>query len=289
MQNAGNDTRILEILYLDRDRLLSYASQLYDGLTMMKRIIDMSSNAEIKEIISRQVGILKEKNNKFVGKTSLAVEAGVELETKHQENTVTTSGDVGDIGLLANLFMEEKTEHDNLFLLVEKELFSKGILKEFDSKFCKGGLYRFKGNASFTDWGVIKNTVANITIFKEIDKDIDLGLTSKQGKAFVKLLNMFAFDDVVLNLLTNNGTNILATLNSDHLTMTVEQLRVAYLTKGSIEMTLIGIIPPEGDGRQSPQLGAVSKSINVKQLYKSVLGDVDFKIYPIAAYLNLHS
>jgi hypothetical protein len=182
-------------------------------------------------------------------------------------------------------FSEDKLEHDNLYLLLERGLIEAGILTEADeSTFLhndKSRTIKITAPTRFFDWS---------TIHKLCEKPDDIrGLmnteqkkgfqSNQQLKGIRQILNIFSIGEITAHLQVGRKT-IVSSLNKDHLVITIDQLRAMYILPGDVCVTIVGFLP-QTHTQSSNQVG-LAGSLDMGDLWKAMVGEVDLVLDPIA-------
>lgn len=323
--DAGNDTerpKLREILYLDRPRLLSYASQLTDGVSAMRRMLAGTETGSVISGMARELEETKRQEN--TGKAEGGVPGilnmgGQAVRETTERRTYTTGGDQKTRRELEAL-LEDKVDLDNLLLLTEQQLRERSILRDFDGT-QYGGLLRFHGSLSFADWTIVHDLLKDLSVLSFLDKDASpqpapapqatkggrgrarggrpqqaekeiAGVKPQDASAMAKLLKILSLSDITghmavprnhMGVSTMALMALMASLNPAHLTMTLEQLRSAYLGR-TIRGTLLGFLPEQAG---LVPVNNLATMIDFNEVFKGLVGDVDYAVHPIAIYVEL--
>ena len=286
-------------IYLDKIKLHSYSSQLFGGVVQLRRLTEnegtkstQSSGEEYTEKIQEdgkegEISIGPKNyaggaSGKTLDKTTLKDGYKKGVNTKADEYLYSTTEDI--------------VEHDYGYLKFEKILINKGILKEInniDELEKYSSLIKITGVCRFTDWDSIMELFRNdnvINLFlQNSDQTINKGSKQKKNeaqnfKALVEVIKVFSIGSVTVN--TNIGdSNIIGTINPEHLCITRDQLRSAYIMPGDVEMTIVGFIPRRGIEKIT--VPGVSGSINMTEVWEALTGEIDLVIEPIAIYTEI--
>ncbi|MFN7413472.1 MAG: hypothetical protein ACK5RT_06120 [Dolichospermum sp.] len=286
-------------IYLDKIKLHSYSSQLFGGIVQIRRLTEnegtkstQSSGEEYKETIQEDG---KEGEISIGPKNYAGGASGKTIDkTTHKDGYKKGINTTSDEYL--NSTTEDIVEHDYGYLRFEEILINKGILKEIKDieeleKY--SSLIKITGVCRFTDWDSIMELFRNdnvINLFlQNSDQTINKGFKQKKNeaqnfKALVEVIKVFSIGSVTVN--TNIGdSNIIGTINPEHLCITRDQLRSAYIMPGDVEMTIVGFIPRRGIEKIT--VPGVSGSINMTEVWEALTGEIDLVIEPIAIYTEI--
>ncbi|WP_353929595.1 hypothetical protein WJM97_14925 [Okeanomitos corallinicola TIOX110] len=291
-------------IYLDKNKLHSYSSQLFGGVVQLKRLIEnegikstQSSDEEYKEKIQEDG---KEGEVSFGPKVHLAGVSG-----KTIDKTTSKNGYKKGVKTQADEYLysttEDIVEHDYGYLKFEEILITKGILKEIndiDELEKYSSLIKITGVCRFTDWDSIIELFRNDNVLNFLSGNSNQ-ITNKgfkpnsqqkrneenQLKFILEVIKVFSIGSVTVN--TNIGnSNIIGTINPEHLCITRDQLRSAYIMAGDVEMTIVGFIPRRGIEKIT--VPGVSGSIDMTEVWEAWTGEIDLVIEPIAIYTEIN-
>ncbi|MDL2342610.1 hypothetical protein QOL99_00410 [Deinococcus sp. MIMF12] len=279
---SGNGTDPREIIYLDRGRLLSYASQLFDGVTVMRRLLEASQHGDIISTLERERETSKEARRTGSAGLNLGAELKGEAERTEGERTLTKTGGDQKLDLAYTALLEEKAELDNVLLIVERELEQRGLLTDFDGS-AASGLVRFQGSLSFVDWTILQSVMADFDTFNKAFGGATQGMKAQDARAFAKLLKILSLSDITAHM-TAQELTITSPLNPEHLTLTLEQMRAVYLPQ-EIEATLLAFMPPPATTPHTRT--GIGASINFEEVLGIFMGETDHTVQPVALYVQL--
>lgn len=279
---GGSATNPREIIYLDRGRLLSYASQLFDGVTVVRRLLEASQHGDIISTLEREREASKETRRAGSAGVSFGAELKGEAEQTESERTLTKTGGDQKLDLAYTALLEEKAELDNVLLVVERELEQRGLLTDFDGG-AASGLVRFQGSLSFVDWTILQSVMADFDTFNKAFGSTTKGMKPQDARALGKLLKILSLSDITAHM-TVGAAAITSPLNPDHLTLTLEQMRAVYLPQ-EIEATLLAFMPPPAT--TSHIRTGVGAEMDFGDLLRMFVGDADYTVQPVALYVKL--
>jgi hypothetical protein len=290
-------------IYLDKIKLHSYSSQLFGGVVQLRRLTEnegtkstQSSDEEYTEKIQEdgkegEISIGPKNyaggaSGKTLDKTTLKDGYKKGVNTKADEYLSSTTEDI--------------VEHDYGYLKFEEILINRGILKEINDieKLEKySSLIKITGICRFIDWDSIielcsKDSVIN-SFLSNSKQNTNKGFKQNsqqkkdeenQFKAGLEIIKAFSIGSVTVN--TNIGnSNIIGTINQEHLRITRDQLRSAYILPGDVEMTIVGFIPRRGIEKIT--FPGISGLIDMTEVWKAWTGEIDLVIEPIAIYTEI--
>ncbi|OBQ40661.1 MAG: hypothetical protein AN485_04305, partial [Anabaena sp. MDT14b] len=202
-----------------------------------------------------------------------------------------------------NSTTEDIVEHDYGYLRFEEILINKGILKEIKDieeleKY--SSLIKITGICRFIDWDSIIELFSHDNVINlflpNSDQNSKKGFKQntqqkkeeenhlKTTKAGLEIIKAFSIGSVTVN--TNIGnSNLIGTINQEHLRITRDQLRSAYIMPGDVEMTIVGFIPRRGIEKIT--FPGLSGLIDMTEVWKAWTGEIDLVIEPIAIYTEI--
>jgi hypothetical protein len=244
-ENLIEEDEVLNLkhfIYLDKIKLHSYSSQLLGGLVQLRRLIEnegikstQSSDEEYKEKVQED----SKEGELSVGPKNYA--GG--FSGKTTDKTIHRDGYKKGVNTKSDEYLysmtEDTIEHDYGYLKFEEILSNKGILKEINDieKLEKySSLIKITGVCRFTDWDSIMEVFKSddvINLFMEnFNQNTDKGFKNNSQenkkeqnkfKATLELIKAFSIGSVTVN--TNIGnSNLIGTLNQEHLRITRDQL-----------------------------------------------------------------
>jgi hypothetical protein len=167
----GNDTRLKHFIYLDRSRLNSYTAQISDGLTQIRRLSETISQRDVSNPIEEYQEQTREKSSAAEGSigASIAMKVGSKGEKKQttKSGVKSQNGSVKESGESRG-FSEDKVEHDNLYLLLERDLIQAGLISEVsDSSYFENPqsqLVKITATTHFFEWAMIDKILESPSI-----------------------------------------------------------------------------------------------------------------------------
>ncbi|QIR40619.1 hypothetical protein HCG51_30615 [Tolypothrix sp. PCC 7910] len=290
-------------IYLDKIKLYSYSSQLLGGLVQLRRLIE---NEGIKSIQSSgEEYTEKVQEDGKEGEISLGPKnyAGG-ISGKTIDKTISKNGYKKGVNTKSDEYLYSTTEdivdHDYGYLKFEEILTKKGILRQINNieqleKY--SSLIKITGVCRFTDWDSIIEAVSSdnvINFFRlNYNQNTEKGFKKNsqqkkneenQFKATVEIIKAFSIGSVTVN--TNIGnSNLIGTINQEHLRITRDQLRSAYIMPGDVEMTIVGFIPRRRIEKIT--FPGISGTIDMTEVWKVWTGEIDAVIEPIAIYTEI--
>ncbi|MBN3945068.1 MAG: hypothetical protein HWQ38_00645 [Nostoc sp. NMS7] len=183
---------------------------------------------------------------------------------------------------------QDKAEHDNLYLVLEKDLVDAGLLHEV----VKGSpfpnpcppLIKITGVARFFDWeSVIQMLEQPDFLWSVLDQQGRQvwGNDKNKLKVFAQLTRTFYMGPLTISMQID-GLNLCASLEPSHLCMTLNQLRAGYVLSGDVELTIVGFTPKRP--LQSNSFPGIVGQFNLQEFFQIFLGQVDFMVDPLAIY-----
>ncbi|AFW93385.1 MULTISPECIES: hypothetical protein [Nostocales] len=308
-ENLIEEDEILSLkhfIYLDKIKLHSYSSQLFGGLVQLRRLTEnegtkstQSSGEEYKERIQEdgKEGEISIGPKNYAGGASGKTVDKTTQKDGYKKGVNTTS----DEYLYSTT--EDIVEHDYGYLTFEEILINKGILKEIKDieeleKY--SSLIKITGVCRFIDWDSIIELFSHDNVINlflpNSDQNSKKGFKQntqqkkeeenhlKTTKAGLEIIKAFSIGSVTVN--TNIGnSNLIGTINQEHLRITRDQLRSAYIMPGDVEMTIVGFIPRRGIEKIT--FPGLSGLIDMTEVWKAWTGEIDLVIEPIAIYTEI--
>jgi hypothetical protein len=293
-------------IYLDKIKLHSYSSQLFGGVVQLRRSTEnegtkstQSSGEEYTEKIQEDG---KEGEISIGPKNYAGGASGKTIDkTTHKDGYKKGINTTSDEYL--NSTTEDIVEHDYGYLRFEEILINKGILKEIKDieeleKY--SSLIKITGVCRFIDWDSIIELFSHDNVINlflpNSDQNSKKGFKQntqqkkeeenhlKTTKAGLEIIKAFSIGSVTVN--TNIGnSNLIGTINQEHLRITRDQLRSAYIMPGDVEMTIVGFIPRRGIEKIT--FPGLSGLIDMTEVWKAWTGEIDLVIEPIAIYTEI--
>lgn len=283
----------VDILYLDRPRLSSYASQLYAGLPRERQLRDWI----VKETrdAGPQVDSESGTTRTTTGKAGLSIP--VALAGEHAESRATIERRQGprrEYGTQEGSEQHTTLEaRDNVLLALLSDLRQRGWLQEFDPNSPAPGLFEVTGPIRFFDWTLISHFLGNWGQLGALARELDKSPkkqppptnslskdSAKAMKTFVSAIGLSGFHAHMSPL----GQPLVAPLANQHLTITIEQMLITYLRDEPVNGTLIAYINPATD--EPVALAGMAKMMSFQSLIDSFIGD-SVKALPLALYFPI--
>ncbi|MGF1981401.1 MAG: hypothetical protein RMY30_038260 [Nostoc sp. CmiSLP01] len=288
---SGNVTNPRHFIYLDRNRLFSYTAQVSDGLPQLRHLLESVSQSNIDNPVEHYTERVQEFSNEAEGslgsKGFVGSVAGKRNNKKIQKKSLKEGGSSAKFESLQTL-SQDKAEHDNLYLVLEKDLVDAGLLHEV----VKGSsfpnpcppLIKITGVARFFDWeSVIQMLEQPDILWSVLDQQGRQAWGNDKNKLRVtaQLTRTFYMGPLTISMQIDD-LNLCASLEPSHLCMTLNQLRAGYVLSGDVEVTIVGFTPKRPF--QSNSFPGIVGQFNLQELFQIFLGQVDFMIDPLAIY-----
>ncbi|MBD2335920.1 hypothetical protein H6G64_02800 [Calothrix sp. FACHB-156] len=289
-------------IYLDKIKLHSYSSQLLGGLVQLRRLIEnegirstQSSGEEYTEKVQEDG---KEGEISFGPKNYAGGISG-----KTIDKTISKNGYKKGLNTKSDEYLysttEDIVEHDYGYFKFEEILTNKGILRQINNieeleKY--SSLIKITGVCRFTDWDSIIEAFSSdnvINYFLNSNQSVDKGFKQNSQKnkkeennfkATLEMIKAFSIGSVTVNTHIGNS-NLIGTINQEHLRITRDQLRSAYIMPGDVEMTIVGFIPRRRIEKTT--FPGISGTIDMTEVWKGWAGEIDAVIEPIAIYTEI--
>lgn len=187
------------------------------------------------------------------------------------------------------ILSQDKIEHDNLYLALEKDLVNAGLLQELNESALSDQLptlIKVRGVARFFDWESIMQLFEKPdALWSFFSEEVRRDLGGNQGKNNLKnlsqLIRTFSIGQITTHMQIGNH-NLTASLNPNHLCMTLEQLRAGYAMPGDVEVTLVGYAPRRST--EQVNFPGVAGQIDMREMWSSLAGQIDLVVDPLAIY-----
>lgn len=289
-QKNGSDINLRHFIYLDRTRLTSYSSQLSDGIIQLRRLTENRGNRFVDNPSERVRESFRETTTD--GEVKLGFAAGKKTNKRNSKTTIKESGVTSTDEYLQS-FSEDKTDYDNTYITFEKQLMESGALSEISEGTVLERytpLIKTSGVSRFFDWESIVKVFNSTCDFNNVINQINPGdnnLTSQIEvfRFLMEVVNTFSIGPITLH--THVGQlSLLSSLNPEHLCITRDQLRAIYVMPGDVEITLVGFTPKRT--LQPTAFPGVAGTVDMAELWQSLVGQVDLVIDPIAVYAEPH-
>jgi len=188
---------------------------------------------------------------------------------------------------------EEKVNHDNIYINLERDLIKANFLKEVDGKllmnnYCHS-LVKIRGLARFMDWNSLKkivNGIGELLPYFDSETRKEFGTNKKELKTAVKALDMFSLGSLTMQAKVDNA-NILASLNEEYLSITLDQLRASYIMPGDVNVIIVGVVA--GEQNFSNHFSGLPGDMDMREILKAFVGKIDKVIDPIAIYTEIEA
>lgn len=284
-----NHPKAREILYLDRPRLLSYASQLNGGLTRFRHLLEASQHGQF----STQPEYTRERRNDQENRGSGGVKAVLELGAEHMRssgatNTVKSGGD-GEGTLATTSLMEEIAVWDDLLLALEKQMTEAKMLTTYRGGEPESRLIQASGLLSIHNWTQVYALLDNVAVIRELikdDPDYDaehwlMKYDPKKSAGLSRALKMMVGQGMTA-ILSMGEDSIGAAINPGFLTMSVDQVRL-MIEDDQIEASILAFVPRRvNKGQEEPE-----KRVSLKKIATPFTGEITMPVQPIAIYCDL--
>ena len=287
---SGNDTKLKHFIYLDRSRLNSYTAQISDGLTQIRRLSETISQKDVNNPVEEYQEQTREKSSAAEG--SIGANIAMKLGSKGEKKQTTKSGFKSQDGSVKESgesrgFSEDKVDQDNLYLLLERDLIQAGLISEvFDSTYfddSRSQIVKITATTRFFEWSMIHKILENPNGIRMLmnPEDQESFPSNELMEMMLYMLNIFSIGSVTAHLEIDTKS-IICSLNPDHFVITMDQLRGMYILPGDTEITIVGFLPKTRP--QSSNITGLAGQFNMSDLWKVLVGDVDFVLEPIAIY-----
>ncbi len=286
----GNAISLKQFIYLDRNRLTSYSSQFSDGIVQIRRITEnnVTRTTENPAQVTRER--FQESSNE--GEAKLGGFGGKKTSKRNRKTTFSEPTGAINSDEESQSFSEDKTDYDNAYLILERQLSERGILTEIDESFqhnTYNPIIKAKGISRFFDWesisSMLNSEFFNIALASGLvntnQGEQQQQIIQLQLNIASQIVNIFSIGAITFHA-HSGGLNLLASLNPDHLCVTREQLRAVYVMPGDVEMTIVGFRP--NNTLQPTVFPGIAGQMNVIDLWRQLVGEVDLVIDPIAIY-----
>jgi len=286
---SGSVINPRHFIYLDRSRLFSYTAQLSDGLPQLRRLLESASRKAVSSDIEQSREITEETS--YDGEVSLGPRAVIGTAAGKRGSKTAKKRGFKDSGLIdtqesLTALLEDKVEHDNLYLLLEQDLTDAGLLHEVEQGLLLDRhlpLVKIKGIARFFDWAtVLKLMEKPDDVWGAFDENTRRSWGNKNNlKTLSRVVQMFSIGPLTVQMQVEEQ-NVVASLNPDHLCMSLEQLRAAYVMPGDVEITLVGFAPKRP--AKKAVFPGIAGQMNMAEVWTAFVGEVDLVIDPLAVY-----
>ncbi len=290
----GTLTSLKHFIYLDRNRLQSYTSQMLDGITQLRQlnetIRESSTDTPVIESGTETTESFKEGES---GGSIKIVHANQKSYQKRSKTKGFESGGKSITTESLESLSEEKVNHDNIYINLERDLIQANFLKEVDGQLLMNthchSLVKVRGLARFMDWNSFKKIVNGIgELLPYLDNETPKGFApnKKELKSGLKILDMFSLGSLTMQAKVDNA-NILASLNEEYLSITLDQLRASYIMPGDVNVIIVGVVA--GEQNFSSHFSGLAGYMDMREILKAFVGKIDKVIDPIAIYTEIEA
>jgi hypothetical protein len=287
----GNDISFKQFIYLDRNRLKSYSSQISDGIIQLRRLTENN----LTRITENPAQVTREQfyENSGEGEVKIAGVGGKTTNKRNRKKTFSEPTGAITSDEESQSLSEDKIDYDNAYLTFERQLTERGILTEIDENFQPNThtpIIKAKGISRFFDWEAISSMLNSELVsfglanaFNNTNEIEQLQQQQLQRQLNVasQAVNIFSIGAITFHAHIGE-LNLLASLNPDHLCVTRDQLRAIYVMPGDAEMTVVGFLPNRT--LQPTVFPGIAGQLNMIDLWGQLVGEVDLVIDPIAIY-----
>ncbi len=293
----GNVVNLKHFIYLDRDRLASYSSQLSDGIVQLRRLTENMGSRSVDSPVEEYAEEIVEKNNETefsVGPKAHAGGVSVKNINKNTNRRGFKGGGNTTTDESSQSFSQDMIDHDYGYFLLEKKLIQNKLLIEAStvSQLTQNSpLIKMTGITRFFDWDSLKNLIYNFENIKSLMlqfdpenfSELEINQLISIMNAFQSVIEGFSIGSITAH--THIGDKgVISSLNPDFLCMTRDQLRAAYILPGDVEITIVGYSPKRAFNSTSFTGVAAMIDHFAPSLWQSLVGNVDFVLEPIAIY-----
>jgi hypothetical protein len=272
-----------------------------NGIVQLRRLIENEGSKATQNSDEEYIESLQEDGKE--GEISLGPKniAGG-LSGKAVDRTINKKGFKKGVNTKSNEISysssEDVIDYDNGYSKLEKDLIRKGILQEIQNEFELkeySSLIKITGTSKFFDW----NSILDLFSDKEIFSTISNQLAGNQQKSShqkkneqrnmtlaLKVIKIFSLGTITIH--THIGkSGVVGSINPENLCMTQDQLRTSYIMPGDVEATIVGLIPRRNLG--TIDVPGLAGTINMTDIWRGLVGDVDIAIDPIAIYTEVNT
>ncbi|HYX15170.1 MAG TPA: hypothetical protein VE944_12535 [Nostoc sp.] len=290
------DINLKHFIYLDRNRLHSYSSQLLNGIVQIKRLTENEANKITQGTDEEYTEEIQEDGKEgeiSIGPKNLA--GG--LSGKTIDKTIIRKGFKKGINADTKEYSysssEDIVDHDNGYLDFEEGLIRKGILKEIKSELDLkeySSLIKITGTSKFFDWNSIIETFTDKDILSIFLNQTQLNSNQRKAKEqeikiALKMLKAFSLGSITIHTKIGDS-NAIGSINPENLCMTREQLRTGYIMPGDVEVSIVGFVPRRKV--EKIDYPGMAGTIDMIELLTAFVGRVDIAIDPIAIYTKIN-
>lgn len=307
LNSTDVEVSLKHFIYLDRERLKSYSSQLLNGIVQMHRFSENrgSKTTESSPDISETHTSKTEKSNEVsVGPKNTMGAVAKKNTTSSTKSHIYIEKGLIEIDNLEKLYSKDVEDYDNSYLDLETKLIEHGLLVEVNksipiSKYPR--LVKLRGTARFFDWNTFK-VLSTIGKMADLSESLDINgqpidnflantipsnIYERCFSTIQEMLNAFSIGQITCYMKAN-GIHIASPLNEEHICMTIEQLRTSYVMSGDVQIVITGFIPSRA--KTSSDFPGIAGQVNMSDIAENILGqDMDLVIEPIAIYTEIKS
>ncbi|MEH1842898.1 MAG: hypothetical protein V7L20_30210 [Nostoc sp.] len=290
-ENNGSATSLKHFIYLDRNRLNSYSSQLEDGIIQIRRLTENLGNktsdvhgeryTEKTEEEARDIEVSLGPKN-IMGGVSAKGNDKLTKKEGYKEGAKTITDESSES------FSQDKIDYHNTYLMFENQLITKGILKEIhheDQLKQYASLIKITGTSKFFDWNSLLKVVDEFGNVLANNSPPEEALQADAIKLIFQAVKLFSLGEITLH--TKIGNSILiSSLNVENLCMTKDQLRSTYVMPGDVETTIVGFVPKRKI--EQTTFPGLAGNLNMAELWTQMAGEVQTVIDPLAIYTEIH-
>jgi hypothetical protein len=302
------ELELKHFIYLNRDKLNSYSSQLFSGLVQLKKIVENKSNTFTDIPPEKIIESNKEENRESEISVGPKIHmGGASAKSGRKSITKTTSKEVGisEKDEFFNSYQEEIADYDNLYLKLESLLIERGFLTEIKKAIPLNQypqLIKIKGIARFIDWNNIfklMRVMIKLQRYNEqfsLEKNLQNSFFDPENAGFVNFLlseelqdfiHIFSLENATLHLNVFNQVNIISSLDEKYFCMSPEQLKTSYIMSGDVEVIVVGLLPEKPN--HNNKFGGIADQVDMKLIWQEIMGkEIDLVIEPLAIYTEIH-
>ena len=290
----GTLTSLKHFIYLDRNRLQSYTSQMLDGIIQLRQLNETirESSTDTPEIESGTETTESFKEGGSGGSIKIAKVNQKRYQKRSQTKGFESGGTSITTESLESL-SEEKVNHDNIYINLERDLIKAKFLKEVDGKLLMNThgypLVKVRGLARFMDWNSftkIVNGMGELLPYFDNETRKGFGTNKKELKTAVKVFDIFSLGSLTMQAQVGSA-NILASLNEEYLSITLDQLRASYIMPGDVNVIIVGVVA--GEQNFSSHFSGLPGDMDMRKILKAFVGKIDKVIDPIAIYTEIEA
>lgn len=287
---TGVDARPpVDVLYLDRPRLNSYASQLYEGSPIQRHIRDWMEEA------THDTGPQLEEETSTSSAATGSAGLKLPIELSGSSERTSSSKQLRRGQQRAYQTLEGADEHtiletrDNLLVALLEDLRHNGWLRPYDPSDLAPGLFEVRAAMQFFDWSTVQSILNGwsdlIGTLTSLGNKLDgQQLTSKNAKTISNFTKSIGLSGFHLQMSPADAP-LTAALALEHLTITREQMMVTYLRNEPVVGTLIAYRNPSVPGL-SVQKPPILSAVKFGGMLNAFVGDSE-RVLPLAIYFPI--